>query len=176
MPAWDTILPTSPCVHHPGSSLNPLLSSFFFFFFYGGFVTSLKLMKSLAVDHWWLIQLLTPLSSLDVRGWDWNFQPSNHMVGSSGDQWPSLLDLKCKVKVTQSCPTLWAPVDCSPQGSSLHGFLQARILDCVAISFSRESSWLRDWTQVSCIADRFFTIWATREDLLDLRAAQKSLH
>ena len=120
-------------------------------------------MKSLAVDHWWLIQLLTPLSSLDVRGWDWNFQPSNHMVGSSGDQWTSFLDLKCKVKVTQSCPTLWAPMDCSPQGSSLHGILQARILDCVAISSSRESSWLRVWTQVSCIADRFFTIWATRE-------------
>ena len=115
-------------------------------------------MKSLTVDHWGLIQLLTRLSSLDVRGWDWNFQPSNHMAGSSGDQWPSSLDLKHKVKVTQLCPTLWVPVDCSPQASSVHGILQARILDCVAISFSRVSSWPRDWTQISCIADRLYQL------------------
>ena len=141
---WGACLPETPfSLHlHVFTTLAALWTLFFclFFFFYGGFVTSLKLMKSLAVDHWWLIQLLTPLSSLDVRGWDWNFQPSNHTVGSSGNQWPSLLDLKCKVKVIQSCPTLWAPVDGSPQGSSLHGILQARILECVAISFSRDSS------------------------------------
>ena len=54
-------------------------------------------------------------------------------------------------------------MDCSPPGSSVHGIFQTRILECVAISFSRESSWPRDQTQVSCIAGRFFTIWATRE-------------
>ena len=43
-------------------------------------------------------------------------------------------------------------------------FLQARILEWVAISFSRGSSWTRDWTQVSCIAGRCFNLWATRED------------
>ena len=43
------------------------------------------------------------------------------------------------------------------------GILQARILEWVASSFSRESSQPRNWTQVSCIANRFFTIWATRE-------------
>ena len=68
-----------------------------------------------------------------------------------------------KSEVTQSCLTLCDPVDCSPPGSSLHGILQARILEWVAISFSRGSSWPRDQTQVSCIAGRRFNLWATRE-------------
>ena len=46
-------------------------------------------------------------------------------------------------------------------GSSTHGILQARILEWVAISYSRESFQLRDWTQASCIAGSFSTIWAT---------------
>ena len=48
-----------------------------------------------------------------------------------------------------------------PPGSSVHGILQARILEWVAIAFSRGSSWHRDRTLVSCIEDRFFTFWAT---------------
>ena len=48
--------------------------------------------------------------------------------------------------VAQSCPTLCDPTDCSPPDSSVHGILQARILEWVAISFSRGSSWLRDST------------------------------
>ena len=52
-------------------------------------------------------------------------------------------------------------MDCSLPGFSVHGILQARILEWVAISFSRGSSWPRDLTQVSCIAARLFTIWAT---------------
>ena len=70
----------------------------------------------------------------------------------------------CEVKwseVTQSCPTLCDPMDCSPPGSSVHGILQARILEWAAIPSSRGSSWPRNWTWVSCIAGRFFTIWAT---------------
>ena len=63
----------------------------------------------------------------------------------------------------QSCPTLCNPVDCSPPGSSLRVILQARVLEWVAISFSRGSSWPRDGTWVSRIAGRFFTVWATRE-------------
>ena len=50
---------------------------------------------------------------------------------------------------------------CSLPGSSVHGILQIIRLEWVAISFSRGSSWPRDWTRVSCIADRFFTFWAT---------------
>ena len=53
--------------------------------------------------------------------------------------------------VTQSCPTLWDPNDCSPPGSSVHGLLQARILEWVAMSYSRGSSRPKDWTHVSCI-------------------------
>ena len=68
-----------------------------------------------------------------------------------------------KVKVTQLCPTLCDPMDCSPPGSSVRGILQAKTLEWVVIPFSRGSSWPRDWTQVSCIAGRFFISWATRE-------------
>ena len=59
--------------------------------------------------------------------------------------------------------TLCNPVDCSPPGSSVHGILQARILEWVAISFSRGSSRPRDQTWVSCIGGRRFNFWATRE-------------
>ena len=55
---------------------------------------------------------------------------------------------------------------CSLPGSYVRGILQARILQWVAIPFFRGSSQLRDWTQVSCIAGRFFTIWDTREAFL----------
>ena len=71
--------------------------------------------------------------------------------------------MKVKVRVAQSCPTLCDPVDCSLPGSSVHGILQARVLEWVAISFSRESSWPRDLIWVSCTAGRFLTNWATRE-------------
>ena len=53
---------------------------------------------------------------------------------------------------TQSCPTLCDSVDCSPPGSSVPGILQARILECIAISFSRGSSCPRDQTYTSCIS------------------------
>ena len=66
--------------------------------------------------------------------------------------------------VAQSCLTLCDPMDCSPPGFSVHlcpGILQARILEWVAIRFSWETPQSRDWTLVSCIAGRFFTVWAT---------------
>ena len=56
------------------------------------------------------------------------------------------------------------PMDCSLPGSSIHGIFQARVLEWVAISFSRGSSQPRDQTQVSCTAGRHLTIWATREE------------
>ena len=58
---------------------------------------------------------------------------------------------------------LYDTMDCSPPDFSVHGIPQARIVEWVAILFSRGSSWPRDETQVSCIAGRFFTIWAIRE-------------
>ena len=59
--------------------------------------------------------------------------------------------------------TLWDSMDCSLPDSSVHGIFQARILESVAISFSRESSWHRDWTCVSCIGRWVIFCWATRE-------------
>ena len=67
-----------------------------------------------------------------------------------------------KVKV-KSCPALWGPKDCNLPSSSAHGIFQTRVLEWVAISFSRGSSRPRDWTQVSSIASRRFIIRATRE-------------
>ena len=65
-------------------------------------------------------------------------------------------------EVTQSCPTLCDPRDCSLPDSSIHGIFQARILEWVAISFSRRSSWCMNWTWISYIV-RCITIWVTRE-------------
>ena len=74
-----------------------------------------------------------------------------------------MIPLEWVSEVTQSCPILCDLVDCSLPGSSIHGVLQAIIPEWVAISFSRESSQPRDWTQVSLIAGRCLTLWATRE-------------
>ena len=65
---------------------------------------------------------------------------------------------KWKVNVAQSCPTL-----CNPMDYTVHGILQAKILEWVAVPFSKGSSQPRDQTQVSRIAGRFFTSWDTKE-------------
>ena len=75
--------------------------------------------------------------------------------------WISLL--KVKVLVVQSCLTLCNSMDYIPSQSCVHGILQARILEWVAIPFSRGPSQPRDWTHISCTAGRFCTNWATRE-------------
>ena len=63
-----------------------------------------------------------------------------------------------EVKVTQLCLTF-----CDPMDHTDHVILQARILEWLAVPFSRGSSQPKDRTQVSCITGRFFTSWATRE-------------
>ena len=73
-----------------------------------------------------------------------------------------LVYVESESEVAQLCPSLWDPMDCSLPGFSVHGIFQARVLEWVAISFSRGSSCPRDRTQVSCIAGRCFTLWATR--------------
>ena len=88
------------------------------------------------------------------------------------------LQLPCESKwseVTQSCPTLCNPMDCSLPGSSLHGILQARVLKWVASSFSRGSSQPRDQTPVSRIPGRYFNLWATREAQVSLKSISKQL-
>ena len=71
-----------------------------------------------------------------------------------------------KVLVARLCLTLCDPMDCSPAGSSVCGILQARILEWIAISYSRGSSRPRNWTCISCIAGRLLTAWTTREVLV----------
>ena len=74
-----------------------------------------------------------------------------------------LLSSESESEVAQSCLTLCDPMDCSLTGSSVHEIFQERVLEWIAISFSRRSSWPRNRTRVSCIAGRRFTVWATRE-------------
>ena len=78
----------------------------------------------------------------------WNFIPSHF-------NWN---DMCVHAKSIQSCPTLCDPMDYSLPGSSVRGILQARILEWVAISFTRGSSQPRDGTRVSRIVGRCFTI------------------
>ena len=74
---------------------------------------------------------------------------------------------KSESEVAQLCPTLWDPMDCSLPGSSIHGIFQARILEWVAISFSRESSRPRVWTRVSCNVGRCFIVAKSQTKLSD---------
>ena len=71
--------------------------------------------------------------------------------------------LKVKMLVTQWCSTLYDPMDYSPWESSVHGILQARMQEWVAVPFSRGSSRPSEWTLVSCTEGKFFTIWATKK-------------
>ena len=66
-------------------------------------------------------------------------------------------------EVAQLCLIPCDPMDCNFPGFSVHGIFQARVPERVVISFSRGSSPPRDWTQVSLIAGRRLTVWATRE-------------
>ena len=74
----------------------------------------------------------------------------------------------------QSYLTFCDPMDCRLPGFSVHGILQARILEWVAIPFFRGSSPPRDQSWVACIASRFFIIWATREVLTETRGQGSS--
>ena len=74
----------------------------------------------------------------------------------------------------QLCPTLCDPMDCNLPESSVYGILQASILEWVAISFSRGSSWPRDWTGVSCIGRPILHHGATWEAQLCSTQSYKS--
>ena len=71
-----------------------------------------------------------------------------------------------KVLVAQSLPTLCGPMDYVAPGSPVHGIFQARILEWVALPFSRGSSQPRDRTWVSSTAGRYFTVWATKVNII----------
>ena len=90
--------------------------------------------------HMEIQKTLNSQSSLEKEEWSWMSQP--FLLWTMGSE----------MKVAQLCPTLCDPMDCT-----VHGILQARILEWVAFPFSRGSSQPRDQTRVSCIADGFFT-------------------
>ena len=81
----------------------------------------------------------------------------------------------CVCSVAQSCLTLCNPMDCSPPGSSVHGILQARIVEWVAISYSRGSSQPRERTCISCLAGGFFTIEPAQKPHLEAHYPRYSL-
>ena len=90
--------------------------------------------------------------------------------GRSGRNWETAMMYMyslccCCWLVTKSCLPLCDPMEWSPPGSSVHGILQARILECVAVSFSRGSSQPRDQTCVSCTGRWIPSRWATREPI-----------
>ena len=95
-------------------------------------------------------------------------------VRSSWSTWTWMHFHFLLVLVAQSCPVLCDPMDYSPPGSSFHGILQARILEWLAILFSRASSWSRDPIWVFCIAAGFFTNWAIREALYNNSSSYRS--
>ena len=78
-----------------------------------------------------------------------------------------------KVLVAQSYTTVCNPMSFNLPVSSVHGIPQARILEWIAVSLSRGSFWPRDWTWISWIADRFCTMWATREAQWNVRHSLK---
>ena len=120
--------------------------------------------KTRALTRWTFVHKVLSLLFIMLFRLVITFLPRSKHLLISWLQSPSIVILKVKVKVKSlSRVRLCDPVDCSPPGSSVHEILQARILEWVAISFSRGSSWLRDRTQVSCIAGRCFTLWATPE-------------
>ena len=83
----------------------------------------------------------------------------NNRMGKTRDLFKKIGD----TKGIFSCLTVCDTTDYSLPGSSIHGIFQGRVLEWVAISFSRGSSRPRDWIQVSHTAGRHFTIWAIRE-------------
>ena len=105
---------------------------------------------------------------VDSGSWWWIERPG--MLRFMGSQrvrhdWVTELTELNDCLVAQWYLTPCGPMDCSLPGSSGHGILQARILEQAAIPFSRRLSRPRNWTWVSCIAVRFFMVWATREAL-----------
>ena len=107
------------------------------------------------INSWSLLKLVSMMSQ-----WCHHLMPCHPLLPTFD---LSQHEVKEWSEVTQMCPTLCDLVDCSPPGYSVHGILQARILEWVAISFSRGSSRPRDWTQVSRVAGRHFNLWATRK-------------
>ena len=129
-------------------------------------------MDSLPLSHWeapWLILLNNKKKNNPNKNgqriWIHISLKKIHMANKQMNRGSTSLAIEgeSESEVAQSCPILCDPMDCSLPGSSVHGIFQARILEWVAISFSRGSSRPRDWTWVSRVVGRCFTVWATSE-------------
>ena len=103
---------------------------------------------------WTHLVVISPYLYADLEKKKKTLEESSHSFLTSGVM--AIIYREKSVLVTKSCLILCDPMDCSLSDSSVHGILQAKILEWVAISFSRRSSWPRDWTQASCIAGGFF--------------------
>ena len=117
--------------------------------------------KHKGVSHHHLCFVKLRINNLFLFSSDWSLFIS--YGGAKGKPQPT--EPWRKVLVAKTCLILCDPMDCNLPGSSVHGIHQARTLEQGAILFCRESSQLWDGTWVSCIAGRFFTIWATRKAL-----------
>ena len=93
-------------------------------------------MEAWSLSHWTAREVLA-FAFLRILFLRWNMKNSKLCV--------------LRAKSLQLCPTLCDPMDCSPPGSSVHGISQARMLACVAISYSTGSSWTRDGTHFFCV-------------------------
>ena len=94
----------------------------------------------------------------------WTEEPGRlhivHRVWRAGHEWTTeYVHIYTRVSISQSCLTLWDPLDCSLPGSSIHGIFQARILEWIAISFSRGSSRPSHRIWVSLVAGTHFTLY-----------------
>ena len=108
-----------------------------------------KALSSLATDAWRWIRPMLPLM---CRVFCVERQYSLVKIKDSKWNWNTKLEQNSWVVSHSAVSDSWNPMDCSPPGSSVCGILQARILEWVAIPFSRGSSQARDWTRVSCPA------------------------
>ena len=112
-----------------------------------------------------------PLASLPTISL-WAVPKHHHSLGksknTSGSTFYTVLWL-----VTQSCLTLCDPMDCSPPGYSVHGDSPSKNTGVDYISYSKGSSQCRNQTQIFCIADGFFTVWATGQRYLKSNASSK---
>ena len=126
--------------------------AFFFFFFFLSDLVYCLFFETLS-SIWKLIILNIYSWMREWVNWKWLLKKQH-------------LDMKNpESEVAQSCPTLCNSMDCSAPGPLVQGIFHARILEWVAIPFSRRPSRPRDWTQVSHIVGRCLTVWATKEAL-----------
>ena len=137
------------------------LFAFFFFFSPSIYLPFWCLNLSKCTYHcsrnflvWYFLAFITISSITFKNSWVRTFTHINVIPNQSSASYK----VKVKVKVIQSCSILW-----DSMAYIVHEILQARILEWVAVPFSRGSSQSRDGTQVSGIAGRFFTSWATME-------------